>query len=247
MIHIALAFNAEADRLRLEHILQEYAAIHQLDMRFSQFTGGEALLRGFAPYRFGVIFLDALIDDLSGIEAAKVIRRADDDVRLVFVTESEAYRREAFSLFATAYLSKPCAEEEVFRVLDHIFRMRTEHEKRFSFSFDRRYYSLPFSSLVSLETSGNYLSIVDMDGNRYRTRMTFSAATQQLDSRFLTLQKGIIVNMDHIVQISESHCEMRGGALFPIHVKNQKELRQKWQNYSFARLREAPADHAEAN
>ena len=126
-------------------------------------------------------------------------------------------------------------------MLDHIFRLNTESEGRFSFSFDRKDYSLRFSEIVSLETSGNYLAVTDSSGNVYRTRMTFSAAESRLDSRFPTLMKGIIVNMDHISNMSEMLCLMKSGASFPLHVKNQKDLRQKWLNYKFAKIREETA------
>ena len=161
---------------------------------------------------------------------------------LVFLTTSEEHRSDAFSVFATAYLSKPCSAEAVFRTMDHILRIHTDRGARFSFSFDRRDYSLPFSEIVSLETDGNYLSITDHKQKQYRTRMTFSAAERQLDSRFLTLMKGIIVNMDYVSQITESHCLLQNGTQFPIHVKSRKELRQRWLNYKFTKIRKATAE-----
>ena len=82
---------------------------------------------------------------------------------------------------------------------------------------------------------------MDKDGKVYRTRMTFSTVENLLDTRFLTLMKGIIVNMDHILQMSEDRCMMKGGAFFPLHVKRQKELKQTWLNYKFTRLREETA------
>ena len=45
---------------------------------------------------------------------------------------------DAFDLFAVSYLSKPCSRDRVFRTLDHILRLRTDGERRFSFSFDRQ-------------------------------------------------------------------------------------------------------------
>ena len=59
-----------------------------------------------------------------------------------------------------------------------------------------------------------------------------------MDSRFLVLMKGLIVNMDYIVQVKDNVCLMQGGAVFPLHVKRAKELRQRWLNYKFALIRE---------
>ena len=236
-MNIALVDDREADRVLFEKLLREYDAIHQIGMTYFHFASGEALLKEYWPFRFAIVILDIYMDNMTGIETARKIRETDDDVILIFLTTSEEHRSAAFSVFASAYLSKPCSGEEVFRTLDHIFRLRTENCAHFSFSYDRRDYSLPFCDIVSLETDRNYLSIVEKNGTVYRTRMTFSAAEQQLDGRFLTLMKGIIVNLDFVTQFTDDSCVMQGGAAFPLHVKSKKELQQKWLNYKFAKIR----------
>lgn len=241
-MNIALVDDMEADRLPLKEMIDEYGVIQRLAIRVDSFSCGEMLLENYEPFRYSVIFLDIFMDGISGIETARAIRAVDDDVNLVFLTTSETHRSDAFSLFASSYLCKPCSKEQVFRTLDHIFHLRTEGEKRFSFSYDRERYSLRYADIVSLETDGNYLSLIDAAGHTYRTRMTFSVAMEQLDNRFLVLMKGIAVNMDHIALIQDGRCRMRGGTVFPLHSKRQTELREKWLNYKFATIRRRTAE-----
>ena len=240
-MNIALVDDDAGDRLRLEQLLKEYGTIHGLDLCIDQFSDAEAFLRGYESFRYAVIFLDIYMDGLSGIEAAREIRKVDDDAKLVFLTSSESHRADAFDLFAVSYLGKPCAQEQVFRTLDHILRLRTDGEKRFSFSYNRQSFSLLLGEIVSLETEGNYLVIADCQGRTYRTRMTFFAAMKQLDPRFMELQKGIAVNMDRIAQIQDGRCRMQSGTVFPLRVRSRKELREKWLNYKFAKIREETA------
>ena len=237
-MNIALIDDRDEDRAHLERILKEYDSIHKVGMNFYHFDSGEALLAEYQPFRFAVVFLDIYMDGISGIETAKCIRKVDDDARIVFLTTSEAFRPDAFSVFATSYLVKPCAQAQVFQTLDHIFRLRTSEEGRLSFSYDRQDFSLPYGDVVSLETDGNYLSIADKAGRIYRTRMTFSAAVEQLDSRFLVLMKGVAVNMDQVAQIQDGYCRMLDGRRLPLHVKRQAALRDQWLNYKFTRIRE---------
>ena len=68
--------------------------------------------------------------------------------------------------------------------------------------------------------------------------MTFSAAEKQLeDRRFLSLMKGVLVNLDYVLQIGDGRCLMQGGAVLPLRLKDEKELQQKWLNYKFAKIR----------
>ena len=247
-MNIAIVDGNEADRLRLERILKQYAVMNQLDFQIDLFSNGETFLQNYQPFQHVVVFLDIHMDGISGIEVAKKLREKDDDTILAFVTNSEDHRPEAFSVFAAAYLIKPCPDEQVFRLMDHILRRRTKTAQRFSFTYDRKEYSLPFADLVSIETDGNYIRIKNRDGESFRTRMTFLQAQAQLDSRFLILMKGILVNMDYIEQIHDTLCIMRSGDKFPLRVKAKRELKQTWQNYKFASIRreaELPGDESD--
>ena len=157
----------------------------------------------------------------------------------MFLTTSEDHRPEAFSVFATTYISKPSSREAIFRALDHIFHCRTEKEQYFSFSYDRREYSLSYADIEAIETDRNYIVITDKRGACYRTRMTFSSVQEQMDARFLVLMKGIMVNMDYISQIQDTVCILRDGKTLPVQVKKKKEIQQKWLNYKFAAIRNA--------
>ena len=234
-MHRAVIFRTISQHCK--ELLRNYAALHQLDLEVECFSCGEDLLAVSAPFRFAIVFLDIYLEGITGLETAERLRAADEDVVLVFLTTSEDHRAEAFSLFATDYLVKPVGEEAVFRTLDHILRLHTDRETRFSFSYRRRDYSLPQRELVSLVTDGNYLIVTDRRGGSYRPRMTASAAEKALDQRFLVLMKGVIVNMDYVTQITDTVCLIRGGGSLPINVRKGKELRQRLLNYKFAQIR----------
>ncbi len=237
-MRIAAVDDSTAERGWLLSALKEYAAMHGLELETDAFSSGEALLAAFHPFAFSVIFLDIFMGGMTGVETARKIRERDDAVPIVFLTTSEDHRPEAFSVFATDYLIKPCAPEAVFRAMDHILRLRTDREPRLSFSFDRQDHSLRLSDIASLEADGNYLIITDQKGRRYRTRMTLREAESRLDNRFLRIIKGVVVNMDHVVQMNEAVCTMNTGESLPMHSRNGRDVRQKWLNYKFARIRQ---------
>lgn len=240
-MNIAIVDDNERDRLHLEQILKQYAVMNRLSVETGHFQSGEEFIKTYQPFQYTAVFLDIFMNGMSGISTAEKIRETDEDTAIVFLTTSEAFRSEAFSVFASAYLTKPTQNEEVFRFMDHILRLRTETDSRFCFAYDRHEYSLSFAEIVSVETDRNYLLIKDTQGRRYRTRMTFSSVQEQMDSRFLILIKGILVNMDCVEQIKDKQCIMKNGDIFPIHVKKERDIKQKWLNYKFASIRKASA------
>ena len=234
---IAIVDDQAAERDRLKALLRAYAQQRNMPLVCFEFSSGEDFLRQYAAYRYSAVFLDVYMDGMTGIETAKQIRESDKDTVLFFLTSSESHYSDAFSVFASAYFEKPCGEEKLFRALDH-FLLRSERQERtFSFSYSRNDYSILFSDLVSLETQGNYITITDRNGEVFRTRLTFTAARNRLDERFLTLMKGVIVNMDFIKTIEGSLCCLTNGKTLPVNKKKTKELRETWFNYKIAKIR----------
>ena len=117
----------------------------------------------------------------------------------------------------------------------------TDKQKLF-FSSNRRAYSLPYTEIVCIRTESNgsnYLVITDHAGSIYRTRMTFSTINEQLlqDSRFILLQSGVLVNLEHIAMLKEKFVILDNGEQLGFSARKAKEIRQIWQNFMFENIR----------
>ena len=239
-MNIALVDDRAAARAELAGHLKEYAALNGLSFSLHPFSGGEALLEGYAPNHYALIFLDIYMNGLSGIETAEKIREVDDRVLLVFLTTSDAHQSQAIHWNVFDYINKEEGREAVFRVMDRILRRRTRPEGPcLSFTADKTEYRLSYSDLVCLTADRNYLVLTDRSGKEYRTRMTFSAVSALLgqDGRFLTILRGVIVNMDYITDIQGSTCILQGNRHLPVSVRNREKIEQIWTNYTFSKIR----------
>jgi len=245
---IAIVDDRPEEVMELHRLLKEYAAIHQIELEISVFTRASAMLAGYHPLLYAVIFLDIYMQDMTGLDAAQVIREQDPDTLLIFLTSSDEHRPEAFRLHAFDYIEKPADEAQIYRVMDDIFRRQTGlATRRFAFTCNREEYRLAYTDLICVQASGHYLEISDKDGNVYRTRMTFAAAEEELstDSRFLLILRGILVNMDYITGFGPGVCCLKGGIRLPINVKNGKRIEQIWKNYVFKKIRQETQEREE--
>ena len=239
-MNIALVDDRAADREELAAALKEYAAVHGLSFGLSSFSGGEALLENFRPHAYGLIFLDVYMDGLSGVETAEIIRSVDEHVLLVFLTNSETHQSQAIHWHVFDYINKSEGREAVFRVMNRALHLRTEKEDpSLGFTADKTDYRLSYGDLVCLTADRNYLIITDRNGREYRTRMTFSSVREVLerDGRFLTILRGVIVNMDYITDIQNNTCVLRGQLRLPVSVRNRERIEQAWTSYTFSKIR----------
>ena len=236
-MNIAIVDDQATERSHIADLLKEYAQLRGIDLVCAEYESGEALLRDYTAYRFTAVLLDIYMDGMTGIETARRIRETDKDVVLFFLTTSESHYSDAFTVFASGYFIKPCARDEIFRTFDHFLRRSDRQERGFSFSYSRSNYLIRFSELVSLETRGNYISLTNKNGDVFHTRMTFTAAREKLDERFLTLMKGVVVNMDYISRFEEHGCCLSNGAVLPVNRKKEKVLQEMWFNYKISKSR----------
>ena len=239
-MNIALVDDRPEEREKSKLILSEYAAVHRARVDVSSFSSGEALLKAYKPFQYTAILLDIYMDGMSGIDAARAIREQDRDARIVFLTSSEDHMPDAFRLHAFECIVKPVSRDKIFPALDDMMGSASSvSEPRFFFSSQRSDQSVAYRDLVMVGTDAhNYLEVTDQTGKTQKTRMTFAEASATLleDKRFLTLRRGVIVNMNFIRRFDDALCFLTVGVPIPISPRCRKSLEQRWDNYLINRM-----------
>ena len=240
-MNIAIVDDEQSEIDRLTEVLKEYARLNRLELSVSAFHSAKEVLENYKPYAYTLIFLDIYMPGETGTEAARAILEVDPGAMIIFLTSSDTHMPEAFSLHVYDYINKPAGRERLFKVMDDALMRTTKagEEEVFTFISNRHTVAVRFSEILLVRTSGRNLEIVDTDGESYETRLSFSEAEKKLgnDPRFLTLMKGIIVNMNYITDIREGLCYMTDGESVAVNVKNSKSLIATWQNYRIRSIR----------
>ena len=240
-MNIAIVDDRREDRQRLAQVLKSYAARCGHVLQTDAFSSGEELTATAFADRYDLIFLDVYLGaGMTGVQTAEQIRRQDEEVLLVFLTTSNEHQAEAIHWHVYDYLNKDRMEEKVEALLNRILRRRPEkREKTLSFTTDKIPVSIPYDRLVCLTADRNYLMIRDADGCEYRARMTFSSIVEELgkDSRFLQVLRGVIVNMDYLMDIAGGTCTLKGNIRLPVNIRNASRLERAWTSYTFEKIR----------
>ena len=240
-MNIAITDDLPREREKIMRILSEYSASAHIDLDISEYSSAEDFMEDYRPLRYSAVFLDIYMDGMTGIEAARKIRETDKDTIIVFLTTSEDHMPDAFRLHAYEYIVKPVRKEDIFPMMDDILKRTTPVKSpSFSFPVQQGEASVFHDDLVVVKTDAhNYLVVQDKEGNEFLTRMTFAAAGDLLlkDKRFLTVRRGVIVNMAYIQRFDDVLLYLTVGDPIPISVRNRKKLEQIWDNYLVDRMR----------
>ncbi len=242
-MNIAIIDDLPRELSRISKIITEYASKRRLSVGLRTFQSAEELLAGYRPLQYTLIFMDIYMDGMNGVDAAKKIREIDRDTLIVFLTTSQEHAFDAFDVHAYQYLLKSpddaVLKSAICRVMDEIAAVaRPGAEQMLTFSANGAEQSVAFSDVVFAASEKNYVQITDRSRNSHRTRMTFSEICAALgkDSRFLQINRGVIINMDCITAFEKGSCELCGGYRLPVNVREQKKLDQIRKNYVFSKL-----------
>lgn len=107
----------------LQQVLQELGA----DSEICSFSDGGALLRQVEADRdcYHLILLDIFMGQVNGYELAKRIRTAGCRAGIVFVTSTDSYLRDGYSLYPVQYLLKPVTKQQLFEAVARDYRERS--------------------------------------------------------------------------------------------------------------------------
>lgn len=242
-MNIAIIDDLPRELARISGIVSEYAAEKHLPVELKTFHSAEEVLAGYRPLQYTLLFLDIYMDGMTGVEAAKKIRENDRDTLIVFLTTSQEHTFDAFDVHAYQYILKSpddaVLKRAVCRVMDEIVSItQPGAEQTLTFSTGGTEQSIAFSNIMFAASEKNYIQITDRSQNSYRTRMTFSEVCSILgkDSRFLQINRGVIINMDCITTFGKDSCELCGSYSLPVNVREQKKLDQIRKNYVFSKL-----------
>lgn len=238
-MNIAIIDDMESETADFREAVKEYSALNRLDIEIRCFGSAEEFLADYTPLKYTLIIMDIYMKEMTGIEAARLIKEQDKDALIVFLSTSSDHFPDALRLHAYDFINKPTDKERVFGLLDDIFRQKTEICSSLIFTSGKETLSMPYNTIAAVCANGHYCDVTDGDGAVYSARISYSSAAVSLseDSRFLEINRGVIVNMDMITEFDKEGCRLSNGMSFSLNIRRRRELVQTWQNYTFAVLR----------
>ena len=223
-------------------VIKEYSLMANVEIIVSAFHSGEEFIEGYRPLAYTAVFMDIFMSGMSGVDAAKMILEADRHAIIIFLTSSDGFMGDAFSIHAYDYIEKPAGKARIFKVMDDVLMKKTEYDAapRLTFTSDRQDISIPYTEIIYIRTAErNYLEVMQAPDKSYKTRFPFAGAQAELskDKRFITITRGVIVNMDFVVGAEGQVCIMEDGEKFPIASNSSGNFKNIWQNYQLDSLR----------
>lgn len=225
MLKIGICDDQKVCAENLKCLLVNYLKKKQLDAEIAVFSSAEELLTGNWQ-DFHIIFLDVVMEQQDGVQAAKFIRRRNPDISLIFVSAFLDYATMGYQVKASAYLLKDQLAATLESAMDSVLTDRMLDRDHVDICSNDRIISLPLHKICFIESQGR--SAVFHSDTLYQTNMRFSDVEALLASKgFLRIHRCYIINPAHCVTIKNYQAIMDTGEMLPCSRTEYSELVKK--------------------
>ena len=189
----------------------------------------------------GALLLDIEFPHMSGFELAQRIRRSDPYIPIVFISNTDSYLQQGYTVSVYRYLRKPIHRKEIEDCLDHCYRYSlTVRYEGFLLSKPGCTTRFPYRDVLFLQSDIHSVRVFTRDGAEHAFPLNgnfeSSAQTFPQDS-FLRCHRGFIVNLIHVSKFSAKTISPSTPAQsFPSAASMQGTRRSDSGNTFFARL-----------
>ena len=207
MIRVVIVDDNDMDLYRAGDIIRDTAMINDIAVKVTPIGNAQFFIDDIKEGKpYDIFLLDLELVGYSGIDLAKRVQEKYGVAHIIFITNHVKYSPDGYEVKAERFVLKSqLAEKLPEAFLNAVCELRKEKEKCYISNCSDGMTKIPYRDIIKIEKFDNKYSLIYTGHGKYKTRSSLSCLIRQLDSEeFIFVNKGIIVNLNHINQI-DSH------------------------------------------
>ncbi len=220
-MNIAIVDDDREDAALLEKYMEKYFAGTNGQYHIFVYESGLDFLEDFGR-NFDIVFMDIEMPHLDGIETARKMRRMDETVVLIFITNMAQYAICGYEVNAIEFMVKPVGfynfSDKIAKALKFVKR---DTEKKLLLHDGETIVRLSVSKIFYLEKDKNYV-LFHTESGEYKERGTMAEMEEKLTGLgFSKCITGCLVNLRYVSRLSKDAVWV-GDRCLPLSRKQKK-------------------------
>lgn len=226
MIRIAICEDERIHRDILESHLNTILKDENIQYDIITFKSGEELLENYKK-GIDIILLDIIMDNLTGMEVAREIRKFDNEVEIIFITSLVDYIQEGYEVRAYRYIIKPIEYEELEKhILSCISELSRDNKNYIVIKEKNEVHKILVDEITYVEIIRRDMTIHTVK-RKYEIKMTLKRMEKELSKYdFFRCHKSYLVNMNHIQSLKRDSVLVNKSEV-PVSKHRMKNLKVK--------------------
>lgn len=217
MYHLAMCDDDALFLDRAEKLIMHYNQTHkgQYGFKSQKYLSPKLLLDDLAENAsFDLFLLDMEMPEMGGIDLAKTIRGKSPNAVIVFLSSHTEfqYAQEGYKVQAIRYVSKLMMDTTLPEALETAAKLI---EKVKSSYYVFTHYSeakrIPYTNIIYIQKVKHMVVFHTDNETEYQMKAPLKEIFEKLnDNRFAYVDQGTIINLERVVQLSESEVTLTG-------------------------------------
>jgi len=217
---------------RLVEYISEWGNTNSIFVEIFEYNSAEEFLFMWSENEnFDVLFLDIKMKTMTGIELAKMIRKTNKNIQIIFTTNMKEYVFAGYAVSAMQYLLKPIAKKDCFICLNKVNEI-DNNKKYYILNDSGKTVRIMLTDIIYFELSSHTATMYTLK-EKYKFRKTTTQILEEVnDESFIRCHKSYIINISHVDSVSKKSIILSTGIEIPVSKNVTEDLHDKFICYN---------------
>lgn len=195
-------------------------------------NSGEILIKDLSE-NADILLLDIKMGQLSGMEAARILRKNRLNVKIIFITSMTQYALEGYEVHAFGFLKKPVSYDSFKRQLSEALLSLDKQEGHIiSLNQGSTIFRINTNEILYFEAFKHEIQIFTFGGIQKCSTPLIKLEELVRDDPFFRCHKGFLVNFRYIKKINKDSLTMSNKIQIPLSKHRRKEFLIHFSKYA---------------
>ena len=201
MISVAIIEDEDKEMDNIVGALKRYEQEENVNFRLTVFRDAELFLTNYKPV-YDIVFMDIMLPGMDGMQAAQRMRKFDESVSLIFLTNMAQFAIKGYEVSAVDFIVKPFRYFDLKMRLDRVCRKINEKQPSVKISVPGGMKSVYLSDLYYIESNGHQLTYHTREGELTARGGPIKQLAEEMEKYgFARCGVSYLVNLSHCKQI----------------------------------------------
>lgn len=192
------------------------------------YSSSKAFLFDYSEEKdFDILLLDIEMPGMNGMDLAKLIRKENDTVQIVFITGYPEFIYEGYDVSALHYLMKPVKKEKLISVLDKASERFEKKEESIVLETANGMTRIAFSQIMSAEAIG-HTTLLTLNNRKETVKIGINDLEKNLNDSFIRCHRSYLVGIRYISKITKTDVILDSGDIVPLSRRMYAQVNQKF-------------------
>lgn len=230
-MRIAICDDNERELRHLTELIAEYQADRQKSVDCRMYGNGTDFLCEMRDGEYDLVLMDVLMPGVSGIQAAREMRKRDKDVRIILLSAAPEFAVESYSVGAYHYLLKPVDASLLFQLLDRVGdELGAQEGQGFLLRNREGIVRITYTKLAYVEVINKTIYCHMTEGVTHETNGALTEFEENFRDRedFVKTHRSYLVNLSCIQAIDANYAVTNNGSRIPVSRLRHKHVQDSF-------------------